>query len=438
MMRLSVILLIALCSATSAVCSGTGNTKSKVDYVAILNELAKKGRDESLNAAPFYKKAAELYIELPAEIKSQDLREWPSELTNKKQSFLRQWVKSNRNACTQLKLGTQKPYYWNQYQADNVWKVHGPSYLPELRDVVRATLFRVKLSATEVGMTREAGEDILTCCRFGSHLAQTPNPIAQLVGAKTVERIAQTLFLCLAKTDFDRTVIDLLQSRIRGQLLKIHNQTFNLDAEKLKHLEAVQGLFQGTEDDSKLKPDEGIRLAGRFGDLTYEDLEAMRRGSTMRDIEMAFAYFKEFLAMSPWQVREKGLNFYDDIHKQTGGNPVVRMCMFSVPDIARVRAQYWANKDALLTTVAILRFRDDRSSLPKDLQELLSAGYLSELPMDPYSDGPLVYRQTEDDFLLYSLGEDFDDDGGTHGKRDWEEDDYVFWPVQAKSGGKDG
>jgi len=103
-----------------------------------------------------------------------------------------------------------------------------------------------------------------------------------------------------------------------------------------------------------------------------------------------------------------------------------------------VRAHYGAKRDALLVTLALLCYRCDKGHLPKDLHELLSTGHLSELPMDPYSDGPLVYRQTEDDFLLYSLGEDFDDDGGTHGKRDWEEDDYVFWPVQAKSGGKDG
>ena len=65
---LFVILLICLCSATSDVCSVSGDTESKVDYVAMLNELAKKGRDESLNAAPFYVKAAEVYVELPEEI----------------------------------------------------------------------------------------------------------------------------------------------------------------------------------------------------------------------------------------------------------------------------------------------------------------------------------------------------------------------------------
>ncbi len=439
---LSVILFICLCSATSAVCSVSGDTaESKVDYVAKLNELAKKGRDESLNAEPFYKKTVELYIEFPTEIENQDLREWPSELTNKKQALLRQWVKSNSNAFAQLTLGAQKPYYWNQYQGDNVWDVVHPLYLLKVRDVVRAMLFRVKLSSMEVGMTRETTvEDILTCFRFSSHLAQTPNSIVQLVGAKTVEIVAQTVFLCLAKTDFDRSLMDLLQNSIHEQLSKSQNQAFSLELEKLRHLEAVQMLFQGTEDDSKLKPYEEIALAARLGDLTYEDLAALRRGRTVQDIEAAFAYCKEFLTISPWQAREKGLNFWEDLQKLTGGNPVVKSCMFNVPaipGIARVRTHYGANRVALLTTLALLRFRHDRGSLPKDLQELLSADYLSQLPMDPYSDKPLVYKKTGNDFMLYSLGGDFDDDGGTHSNSNWARGerggDYVFWPVQTKS-----
>lgn len=432
---LFVILLICLCSATSDVCSVSGDTESKVDYVAMLNELAKKGRDESLNAAPFYVKAAELYVELPEEIENEDLREWPSELTSKKQSLLRQWAKSNINAFAQLKLGTQKPYYWNQYQVDNVWNVFPSSYLPEVRDVVRATLFRVKLSAIEVGMTREIRDDILTCCHFGSHLAQTPDQTEQLLGMGLMGASVQTVFLCLVKIDFDRAAMDLLQSSIHEQLSKSQNQTFSLELEKLRHLETVQMLFQGTEEDSKLKLNEELALAARLGDLTYEDLEALRRGRTVHDIETAFAYCKEFLTMSPWQAREKGLNFWEDLQKQTGGNPVVRICMSNIPRIARVRAHYGANRDALLTTLALLRYRHDRGSLPKDLQELLSADYLSQLPDDPYRDEPLVYRQTGNNFMLYSFGGDFDDDGGTHSNwgRSERGGDYVFWPVQTKS-----
>ncbi len=441
-MRLYTILFICLYSATSAVSSVDGQTESKVDYVAKLNELARQGRDENLNAAPLYRKAAELYGERPEGIEDGDLLEWPSELTKEKQSLLRQWVDSNSNAFAQLKLGTQKPYYWNKYQTDSVWNVGPSSSLRHLRDIVLATLSRVELSVMEEGVTRKAAEDILTCCRFGSHVGQAPNPTEQLLGTGIVTAAVQTLFLCLARTrtDFDATAMDLLQRGIHAEFSKSQSHISGmLEAEKLKHLEAVQLLFQGAQDDSKLKPDEGMGLAARFGDLTYEDLQAVQRGGTVRDIEAAFAYCKEFLAMSPWQAKEKGLNFWEDLQKQIRGDPVVRFCMFNVPRDARFRAHCRAMTDALLTTLALLRYRHDRGSLPKDLRELVATHYVSQLPMDPYSNGPLVYRQRGDDFLLYSLGEDFDDDGGTHSKRGWDEQDgdYIFWPVQRKSAEKD-
>ncbi|MBW7991870.1 MAG: hypothetical protein FVQ84_17880 [Planctomycetes bacterium] len=432
MKRLFLIILIYLSITTSDVCAISGFIKPKVDFVAIINELSKKGRDESLNSEPFYKKAVELYIKLPEEIKEDDLRKWPSELTSKKQSLLRQWVKSNINAFNQLKSGTQKQYYWYQSQEDSVGDVVSPSYLPGVRGVVLAILFRVKLRAIEIGITKEAIDDLLTCCRFGSHLMQSQDTIEQLAGTNIKNIVVNTVFICFAKKDFSLTEMEMLQNSLNEQFSKNQNQTFNLDLEKLRHFEAVQMLFQGTGKFSKLKPGAKLDLAARQSHLTYRYLESLSYDRTISDIEDAFVYYKEYFAMNPWQARDKGLNFWEDFNFKANGNPVVILCIFNAPGIARVRAQYAANMDALLTTLAILRYKDDKDRFPKDLQELLSANYLSQLPMDPYSNETLVYRQTEKNFMLYSLGQDFDDDGGTHS--DWGRyergGDYVFWPFE--------
>ena len=69
------------------------------------------------------------------------------------------------------------------------------------------------------------------------------------------------------------------------------------------------------------------------------------------------------------------------------------------------------------------------------MDELVEADYLKKLPMDPYSDGPFVYRRTESGYLLYSLGTNLTDEGGKLGlrggkRRMWADDgDWVFWPV---------
>ncbi|MHC4243039.1 MAG: hypothetical protein ACYSU4_11600, partial [Planctomycetota bacterium] len=92
--------------------------------------------------------------------------------------------------------------------------------------------------------------------------------------------------------------------------------------------------------------------------------------------------------------------------------------------------------DATLAVIAVLRYKQDKGAYPEGLEELVASDYLKKLPMDSWSDRPLVYRKTEDDFTLYSVGFNFIDDGGQFGKdkkgnpRVWaEEGDAVFWPV---------
>lgn len=88
--------------------------------------------------------------------------------------------------------------------------------------------------------------------------------------------------------------------------------------------------------------------------------------------------------------------------------------------------------EALLATLAILRHKADTGSCPARLQDLLALGYLKDLPIDPYSGQPLVYKTTGEDFTLYSIGANFTDNGGV--PSEWGEGeeggDQVFWPVE--------
>jgi hypothetical protein len=95
-----------------------------------------------------------------------------------------------------------------------------------------------------------------------------------------------------------------------------------------------------------------------------------------------------------------------------------------------------ADTYATLTIIAIFRYKQDKGSYPSTLDDLIQAGYLKQLPMDPWSDKPLVYKTTADDFILYSVGSNFKDDGGQVARDDKgkvkpyaDEGDWVFWPV---------
>jgi hypothetical protein len=61
--------------------------------------------------------------------------------------------------------------------------------------------------------------------------------------------------------------------------------------------------------------------------------------------------------------------------------------------------------------VAIERFRRERSAVPAQLSDLVPQ-YLREIPMDPYSGRPLLFRPAKDAYTVYSVGPNQEDDQG--------------------------
>lgn len=145
-------------------------------------------------------------------------------------------------------------------------------------------------------------------------------------------------------------------------------------------------------------------------------------------------YFSEagrLCRKTPYQLHNEDgeANKWDEIGKECF------MLKILGPAHGRVGELIWrvkAGRSALLTVLAVLRYQKENAKYPADLEELVKNGYLKELPMDPYADKPLVYRKTGESFLLYSVGADFDDDGGVPSKWGQTEQggDQVFWPVR--------
>ena len=94
---------------------------------------------------------------------------------------------------------------------------------------------------------------------------------------------------------------------------------------------------------------------------------------------------------------------------------VSRCCDLLSRHCTRVIERYYRGKvssEATQTIVAILEFKAEKQRWPESLAELKSAGLIAAIPMDPFGDGPLVYRKEGEAFTLYSRGCDLEDDGG--------------------------
>ena len=65
-----------------------------------------------------------------------------------------------------------------------------------------------------------------------------------------------------------------------------------------------------------------------------------------------------------------------------------------------------------LTALAAERFRLKHDSWPDSLSALVPL-YLDQVPVDPFDDKPLRYRQLKDQILIYSISDDLEDNGGS-------------------------
>jgi len=68
---------------------------------------------------------------------------------------------------------------------------------------------------------------------------------------------------------------------------------------------------------------------------------------------------------------------------------------------------------AARTALAIEAFREAQKRLPESLDELVP-GYLKAVPLDPFDGKPLRLKKRDKGYVVYSIGQDAEDDGGAH------------------------
>jgi len=409
----------------------------KVDYVAKLNELAKAGRPEELNAAPFYKKAFELCVEKPEKLKKLDYKAWPDDLTAEQREALQTWVRQSSKALTQLKKGTQKPHYWPEYRGTSMMGI----VLPQLRQaktLAIALCSRAKLEAVK-GDYKDAFSDLLACYQFGMHFTGPKTLIEQLVGIAIRALPVNATFQILDKQEPDSDLLKDFQQKLSLR----QESPIDFTAEKFSAYDIIQTIFtdDGTGgghipelsiEQKENRPDSVMKVL--LSVLTEEQIRVLTkldRRETSDLTDKLYQYFGEVAQSTPWQLHSQGKDVQKAVEEMTKENPLLH-----TPAVGRVVELSYRSEietQALISTIAILRYKAHKGQYPQNLEKLIEAGYLKNLPMDPYSDKPLIYKLTEDNFTLYSLGADFDDDGGAPSK--WGEGekggDQVFWPVQS-------
>jgi dsDNA-binding SOS-regulon protein len=436
----------------------TGKPVITKDYIAEFNNMVRPVADESLNAAPLYNKAIEVFEELPDEI-STVLGKKYYEVTEEDKQLIGKWLADNEQVLQQVIAGTQKPYYWQHYEGEEMLSVLLP-HLSGYRNLAKTLCWRSRQLA-EKGRYGEAFSDIKTCYRFGRHVkGNVVVLIEQLVGIAIEALAVENLRGILSEHKIDSEALTMLQRDLE-QVIAGEDFAVSFAGEKLFIYDEIQRCF--TEDRfggghlylTRMGQISSVDdpYAHTIGELivgTIFEPEAWpiavkvlffhpNKQQTREATDRFYAYCETIAQKTPAQIRNQRIDVEKETMKIIRDNVFLNILAPALQRASELGQRHRSNVEATVTILALQRYKADKDSYPEDLQQLITSGYLRQLPLDVFSDKPLVYRKTGDDFILYSFGENLEDDGGKvsrnkSGKpRLWGYDesgaDAIFWPM---------
>jgi hypothetical protein len=441
--------IIILCFIVYVVWFFTGKPVITTDYVAELNRINRPVADETLNAATFYHKAARVFEGVPEDI-SELLRKQYDEFTPEQKQLVEKWLTDNQEILEMVVAGTQRPYYWRTYANKHKQKTSEmiSILLPHFNGFVnlaRTLTMRARLRA-EQGRYEEAFNDVKSCYRFGRHLKGEKFFIEQLTALSIEMMATQTLRDILSEHRIDAARLAALQKDYE-QMIADENFVLGLAAEKLSLYDEIQRCFTAEVKGGGHLYIQRIReIAEPFSwsgadswlitNFVHVLFTHPNKQQTLTAASKFYDYIQEATLKTPAQIRKEQIDIDKELHRLASSNVLFSIFLPGFERIIEYSYQNKADVQATLSIIAILRYKQDTGGYPESLEQLISDAYLKELPMDPYTYEPLVYRRTSDNFILYSLGDNFVDDGGkpeidSKGRpRLWDyEADAVFWPV---------
>ena len=105
---------------------------------------------------------------------------------------------------------------------------------------------------------------------------------------------------------------------------------------------------------------------------------------------------------------------------------MIKMLAPALGRVAELDLRAQAHIDMARTALAIERYRLATGRLPERLEELVPQ-YIKEVPIDPFDGQPIRYRRADPGYLLYSILEDGQDNGGKE-KTEVNRGDPYDWP----------
>jgi hypothetical protein len=418
----------------------TAKPAIKIDYVAEYNKITRPADyTPADNAAPYYQKAFDALVKIPEALKA-NLNTWPGDMNESQFNTMKTWLESNSRTLDYLSQAVKKPYCWiERHGTDNaIFNIELPE-VSKFRNGAWALNMQAKLNAYQ-GQYELAFNQIIELHQMGFHFSGPVTLVEQLVGLAVRGMAFNTAFSVIDKTEINPGILTDFQIRLERQIQKSKPLNFTI-GEGIYGLDITQRMFTDNGKDDgflipaklfEIKKTSWITPPISFVRAVLICLNHPGRKDSVMQYKKLYEELDKIIYKTPWQLRKDGTGYQDYVQKLAKGNYLLSDSAYSLGRICEI---YWRQKisgEALVTSLALLRYKADKGSFPASLQELVSFNYVEKLPMDPYSDRPLIYKKTDGNFELYSVGADFEDNGGKPADLDETEQggDWVFWPLR--------
>lgn len=177
-------------------------------------------------------------------------------------------------------------------------------------------------------------------------------------------------------------------------------------------------------------------VAGWIGGSLHILFTHPDKDQTLKEVERLYDEMEKLAAMTPASVKAQDLNTDEIFLEVMKENVFLSVLMPALARVNQIAYRGRTQAHATLVILGVMQYAKEHGQLPQSLDVLVDEGLLKEVPIDPFSDKPLVYRKSDDGFILYGVGQNFTVDGGVPGTdsngkpRNWGENgDYIFWPM---------
>lgn len=407
------------------------------DYSLSLEQLCTPaGYSPNEDARFHYDRAFRTVRGRPEGLVSADLNAQPGQLSGDKVQALRDWIHINEEAMAQFVAGTNASYYTREYSRLSFDDIVAPPHEQEAGTLIALLLSRARMNMVE-GDFQKCLSDIMACCRFARHLTG-PKPLnEQAFGIEIYSSALDTAWAALSASCDDGHRLKVLQDGFE-ELFRDGVLRTDFRGQQLVCYDIIQMSFTDDGVGGGRIPLALVRDLmkdphySRYGEKAWRMLN---RRETSRLTDRVFAYLNSVSGLTPAELRQKGESVQDVIQQITGDNVLLQTQIGGLTRYYYGTYRVKARVGGVIVAGAVMRYREEQGNLPDSLDSLVREGYIDVVPVDPFSGAYFAYRKLGADFLLYSLGPDFKDDGGARLSRNaaMGDGDEVFWPLANRS-----